>query len=89
MRTVAGVSLAVIMAAILLGIMQYRGVMGPLGALRIGVPAKLPPVSSPNVLHRAAERNLSNSPTNSTAWRGNSTASITTSNNKSPARARN
>ncbi|HZK80303.1 MAG TPA: HAMP domain-containing protein, partial [Humisphaera sp.] len=36
-RTVAGVSLAVVIAAILLGIMQYRGVMGPLGALRSGV----------------------------------------------------
>ncbi|HWE03225.1 MAG TPA: HAMP domain-containing sensor histidine kinase [Tepidisphaeraceae bacterium] len=36
-RTVAGISLAVVIAAIVLGVMQYRDVMGPLAALRIGV----------------------------------------------------
>jgi signal transduction histidine kinase len=37
MRAVALVSAAVVLAAILLGIMQYRGVMLPLGGLRDGV----------------------------------------------------
>ena len=36
-RTVAGVSAAIIFASIVLGIMQYRGVIKPLGTLRWGV----------------------------------------------------